>query len=314
MRFLLVLLIILVSAPASAAEFKLDARYSDVDKDLVADIPLAVKDFRDPASLTFGYPPLDDTALMAIAWAGFLKHLEKVTGKQVVYESFSSTEAEVAAMRSGKLDVAGFSAGAVPLAVSCAGARPFAVMAAASGEFGYQMEIITPANSEIKGIEDIKGKTLAFTAKTSNSGYKAPTALLSSQFGLTEGPDYTAVFTGKHDNSIRGVARGELAVAAVASEVRLSMEGRGEVKPGDVRVIYRSQTFPTTGYAVSHDLTPTLQTQIAQAFFTFNWEGSSLAEGFSKSGYARFVPITFREDWSVIRQVDDASGASLNCL
>ena len=90
-------------------------------------------------------------------------------------------------------------------------------------------------------------------------------------------------------------------------------DNRGEVKPGDVRVIYRSQTFPTTGYAVSHDLTPALQTQIAQAFFTFNWEGSSLAKGFSKSGYARFVPITFREDWSVIRQVDEASDASLIC-
>ena len=55
MRFLLVFLIILASAPASAAEFKLDARYSDVNKDLVADIPLAVKDLREPASLTFGY-------------------------------------------------------------------------------------------------------------------------------------------------------------------------------------------------------------------------------------------------------------------
>ena len=68
------------------------------------------------------------------------------------------------------------------------------------------MEIITfPAAASTK-VEDLKGKKLAFTSPTSNSGFKAPSALLKPKFGLEAGKDYEPVFSGKHDNSIVGVA------------------------------------------------------------------------------------------------------------
>ena len=47
-------------------------------------------------------------------------------------------------------------------------------MARTDGTFGYEMEIITYPGSGIEKVEDIKGKSLAFTAPTSNSGFKAP--------------------------------------------------------------------------------------------------------------------------------------------
>ncbi len=77
--------------------------------------------------------------------------------------------------------------------------------------------------------------------------------------------------------------------------------------------IYTSQTFPTTGYGVVYNLTPELQEKIQEAFFSFDWEGSALAEEFSKSGEAQFIPITFKEDWAVIRQIDEANGVSYTC-
>ena len=66
----------------------------------------------------------------------------------------------------------------IRIAVNCAGFVPFAIMAGKDGTFGYEMEIIVPADSAIKTPADIKGKKLAFTAPTSNSGFKAPSALL----------------------------------------------------------------------------------------------------------------------------------------
>ena len=47
-------------------------------------------------------------------------------------------------------------------------------MAAKDGRFGYQMEIIVQADGPIKTPADIKGRTMAFSAPTSNSGFKAP--------------------------------------------------------------------------------------------------------------------------------------------
>ena len=53
--------------------------------------------------------------------------------------------------------------------------------------------------------------------------------------------------------------------------------------------------------------------KIKEAFASFEWEGSTLEEEFSKSGEAQFIPITFKDNWAVIRQIDEANGVSYNC-
>ena len=88
---------------------------------------------------------------------------------------------------------------------------------------------------------------------------------------------------------------------------------RDVVKAEQIVSIYKSQTFPTTGYGLAHNLMPELQDKIKDAFFSFPWEGSKLQEEFSKSGEAKFIPITFKDDWAVIRQIDEASGVSYTC-
>jgi phosphonate transport system substrate-binding protein len=121
------------------------------------------------------------------------------------------------------------------------------------------------------------------------------------------------VFSGKHDNSILGVANKDYPAAAIANSVMERMVDRGVVKADQIVSLYKSQTFPTTGYGVVHNLAPDLQQKIQDAFFSFPWEGSKLQEEFSKSGEAKFVPITFKEHWEVIRKIDDANNVSYDC-
>ncbi len=164
--------------------------------------------------MIFAYTPVEDPAVYAEVWAGFLEHMQEVTGKPVQFFPVQSNAAQIEAMRAGRLHVAGFNTGSNPLAVACAGFRPFAMMAAADGSFGYEMEIITYPGSGIETVEDLKGKTLAFTSETSNSGFKAPSALLKSEFGMVAGHRLRAAFSGKHDNSILGVANKDYDAAA----------------------------------------------------------------------------------------------------
>ena len=300
-------------APVAHAEFKLDSRYQDADGDLVADIPTDTAQLVDPDTLIFAYTPVEDPAVYAEAWADFLSHLEEVTGKRVQFFPVQSNAAQIEAMRAGRLHIAGFNTGSNPIAVACAGFRPFAMMAAKDGSFGYEMEIISYPGSGIDSVEGIRGKEMAFTSETSNSGYKAPSALLASEFGMTAGEDYQPVFSGKHDNSILGVANKDYAAAAIANSVKTRMIERNVVQSDQFVTLYTSQTFPTTGYGTAYNLTPELQEKIRQAFLDFDWEGSSLAEEFSKSGEEQFIPISFKDNWAVIRQIDEATGVSYDC-
>ncbi len=314
-RHLMAALALAVAAAPALAEFALDSRYTDADGDMIADIPTDPAQWVDPSVLVFAYTPVEDPSVYAEVWAGFLEHMEKVTGKPVQFFPVQSNAAQIEAMRAGRLHVAGFNTGSNPLAVACAGFRPFAMMAANDGSFGYEMEIITYPGSGITSIEDIRGKTLAFSAETSNSGYKAPAALLRSQFGMEVGRDYTAAFSGAHDNSILGVANKDYPAAAIANSVKERMIARGLVSDDQFVIIYTSETFPTTGYGTAHNLTPELQEKIKEAFFSFDWTGTKLLAEFSKSNppNERFVPITFKDNWAIIRQIDDAMGVRYTC-
>ena len=302
----------LYAAPAQA-EFKLDERYTDADGDLIADIPTDPEKQIDPDTLIFAYTPVEDPAVYKEAWSDFLTYLEQQTGKKVQFFPVQSNAAQIEAMRAGRLHIAGFNTGSNPIAVACAGFRPFAMMASADGSYGYEMEILTYPGSGIEKVEDIKGKQLAFTSQTSNSGFKAPSAILKADFGMVPGEDFEAVFSGKHDNSILGVANKDYPAASIANSVLHRMIERDVISEDQVVSIYKSQTFPTTGYGTVYNLKPELQETITEAFFNFPWEGSSLEEEFKKSGEAQFIPITFQEDWAVIRKIDEANDVSYEC-
>ena len=295
------------------AEFQLGDRYTDADGDLVADIPADAADQIDPSTLIFAYTPVEDPAVYADVWSEFLDHMSEVTGKSVQFFPVQSNAAQIEAMRAGRLHVAGFNTGSNPLAVACAGFRPFAMMAGEDGSFGYEMEIITHPDSGITAVEDIKGGQMAFTSETSNSGFKAPSAILKADFDMEAGRDFEPVFSGKHDNSILGVANKDYPAAAIANSVKARMIEREVVSDDQMNVIYTSQTFPTTGYGVAYNLTPALQDSIREAFFSFDWSGTGLEEEFGKNGESQFIPITFKKHWSVIRQIDAANGVDYQC-
>ncbi|MCZ4353739.1 phosphate/phosphite/phosphonate ABC transporter substrate-binding protein [Roseovarius aestuarii] len=304
------------AAPAWAEDCPrgdLDKRFCDVDGDLIADTPTDPADQVDPDTLIFAYTPVEDPAVYKEAWADFLTYLEAETGKSVVFFPVQNNAAQIEAMRSGRLHIAGFNTGSNPLAVNCAGFSPFTIMASPDGSFGYEMEIITYPGSGIEKMEDIKGRQLAFTSPTSNSGFKAPSAILKADYNMLPDVDFEPVFSGKHDNSVLGVANKDYDAAAIANSVMGRMFERDVVSRDQIVSLYKSQTFPTTGYGVVYNLKPELQEKIRNAFATFEWEGSSLKAEFEKNGEGQFIPIDYKGYWEVIRKIDAANDVSYAC-
>ncbi len=209
-------------------------------------------------------------------------------------------------MRSGRLHVAGISTGPTVFGVNLAGYVPIAIMGKEDGTFGYKLQLITHKDSDIKKIEDLKGRNIAHVTPSSNSGNQAPRALFTAK-GVKPDEDYKVTYSGKHDNSIMGVANKDYDAAPVASSVLERMVQKGVVNMDDLRVIWESRLFPTTSYGYVNNLDPALAAKVKEAFLTFDWKGTGLDKEFGKQA-DRFIPITFKEHWADIRTIQEVNG------
>ena len=312
---------ILIAATLGAASFlalaqaddcknrgQLDTLYCDENKDLVADTPKDAKRWKNPSTLVFTYTPVEDPAVYENIFKPFTDYLAKCTAKKVVFYQVQSNAAEIEAMRSGRLHVGGFSTGPTNFAVNLAGAVPFAVKGDAKEWQGYQLWLIVKKDSPLQKVTDLKGKKVAHVQPSSNSGNLAPRALFPA-LGLVPDKDYKVLYSGKHDNSVMGVNSGDYDAAPVASDVFKRMAERGQVKEADFRVIWKSQTFPTSSFAYAHDLEPKLRDTMLKCFYEYRFP-AEMQKAFG--GADRFFPITYQKDWAIVRQVAEGSGEKFN--
>jgi len=167
---------------------------------------------------------------------------------------------------------------------------------------------IVKASSPYQKLSDLKGKRVAHTSPSSNSGNLAPRVLFAPE-GLKPDEDYRPLMSGGHDKSTLGVASGDYDMAPVASDVFHRMVARGTVKGDDFRIIYESPLFPTSSFAYSYDLKPELANKIRECFFQFRFT-PEMAKEFD--GNDRFFPITYKEHWAVVREIAEKTGTPFN--
>ncbi len=301
---------LLTAGPVSAAQDcprgDLDVNYCDADGDLVADTPSDADTWMDPDTLIFSYTPVEDPSVYENVFTEFMDYLAEKTGKRVKWYGAESYAAQVEAMRSGRLHVAGISTGPTVFGVNLAGYVPMALMCKGDGGFGYRLQLITHKDSDIQKVSDLKGRKVAHVTPSSNSGNQAPRALFKDM-GVVPDEDYEVTYSGKHDNSIMGVANKDYDAAPIASSVLERMVDKGIVNADDLRIIWESDRFPTTSYGFAHNLHPDLQRKVTYAFLSFDWTGTALAGEFGKQA-DKFCPITFQDHWRAIRLIQKENG------
>ena len=294
----------------------LSKQFCDRDGDMMADAPSEPKKWQDPYTLVFGHTPNQSFVFYDGAKESLMRHIEKITGKKVVFFPYQTNAAQLEAMRSGMLHIAGLNTGSVPTAVNCGGFHLFAMTAKHNDEYGYKMQIITYPGSGITNIRDLRGQTILFTSSSSNSGHKAPVAILKKQFGMEDDIDYKSRFSGKHSKSIQKIANREYKIAAIANGIRQGMISQGKISKNATKVIYASDSFPTTGYGYTHTLSPKLASKIEEAFKTFRWteSNSSTQKPFNKFGEDHFIDADYKKKWKIIRDIDRANDIAYECL
>jgi phosphonate transport system substrate-binding protein len=287
---------------------KLDAMYCDENHDLVADTPKDTRRLKIPSTVMFAYTPVEDQSIYARVFKPFTDYLAKCIAKKVAYLPVQSNAGEIEAMRSGRLHIAGFATGPTGYAVNIAGAVPFAVAGTEQEFQGYHLILIVRNGSPFTKPADLKGKRVAHTSPSSNSGHVAPMALFPVE-GLVPDKDYKIIFSGLHDESVMGVLSGNYDAAAVASDVLQRMIVRGQIRENELRVIYRSPRFPTSSFAYAHDLEPAFRDRMLKCFFDFRFP-DSMKKSFD--GADRFFPITYQKEWEIIRRIAESGGGGFN--
>ena len=312
-NFALGALLLALAAPAAFADDcknrgDLDDAYCDENRDLVADAPKNPKKFRNPSTLIFAYTPIEDPAVYQNLFGPFTEYLAACTAKKVVYFTVQSNAAEIEAMRAGRLHIGGFASGQTGFAVNLAGAVPFAIKGDGKGTRTYNQIVVVKASSPYQKLTDLKGKKVAHTSPSSNSGNMAPRALLPAE-GLTPDKDYKVVYSGKHDQSLLGVMSGDYDAATITSDIYDRFVNRGMIKADDVRILFRSGPFPTSAFAYAHDLDPALAAKISKCFTDYRFTAEMKKEFL---GDDRFLPVSYKDDWLLVRKVAEASGTPFN--
>lgn len=287
---------------------KLDPRFVDADGDLLADAPSDPAQWIDPPTVVFSYVAVEDAEKYREDWKSFTDYLSKAIGKPVEYALLPSSDKQLKAMKEGRLHVAGFNTGSVPTAVNLTGFIPVCGIPTADGSALTHTAIIVPFDSEIQKPADLKNHELTFTEPASNSGYKAPVVLLRSNFGLQPLSDVLPRYSGSHDASIDGIAHKKYEAAAVAADMLAHALAAGTITPDHFRTIYTSESFPTAGLGYAYNLKPELAQKIRDALLSYNFKGTALEEKFPGVKEPKFVPVKYKDDWALIRRIDDEMG------
>jgi phosphonate transport system substrate-binding protein len=134
------------------------------------------------------------------------------------------------------------------------------------GKTEYHSYFIVHKDSPIQSIEDLRGKTFAFTDPLSNSGRLIPAYTLARMGETPESFFRRYIFTYSHDNSIRSVAEKFVDGAAVDSLIWEYLDAMGQGPTAQTRIISRSAPCGIPPLAVSPGISGELKEELQSAF------------------------------------------------
>jgi len=134
------------------------------------------------------------------------------------------------------------------------------------GGVEYSSLLVVPRNSSAQSLTDLRGASFAFTDPLSNSGRLVPAYQLALRGKNADSYFSQTIFTYSHDSSIRAVADGVVAAAAVDSLVYDYLASNEPNLIEKVKVIERWGPFGINPVVVNPHLDPGLKSDLQRVF------------------------------------------------
>lgn len=144
-----------------------------------------------------------------------------------------------------------------------------------SGKRTYQSYIITYETSGIERLEDLKGRSFAFTDPLSTAGKLYPDKMLRDA-GYTPDDFFNqTIYTYAHDNSIQLVTKRMIDGAAVNSLVYEYVAHTNPGRVSNIKIIDRSESFAMPPVVVSRALTDSMVVRLKSLFLEMHHDERS---------------------------------------
>ena len=164
--------------------------------------PALADDCPNGGTVRFGVEPYDTAARLVPIYEKIGKLIGDKVGCKVEVFVATGYNAEIEAMRNGKLELAEFGPLGFVLAHQVAKAEAIGAFGSTDGKpVTYWASIVTYPASGIKTVADIRGRSFAFSDAASTSGHLFPAYGLRKA-GLDPDKDLKAIYAGSHTASV----------------------------------------------------------------------------------------------------------------
>ncbi|MEU9339122.1 phosphate/phosphite/phosphonate ABC transporter substrate-binding protein [Streptomyces sp. NPDC048290] len=214
--------------------------------------------------IRFGVEPFEDPAKLTPAAKVLADALGESLDCEVEMAVTEDYAAEVLAMENGKLDIAIFGPLGYVFASERAQAEPLASFGDGSGAVSsYTAGIWVPKDSEIQGVKDLEGRSLALSSIGSTSGDALPRkAILDA--GLSE-DDVKVNYAGGHPEALLALAKGTVDAAEINSQQLASATASGTFDASEFRKVWTSDPIPNDPITVRGDMDPAFKKAVKDA-------------------------------------------------
>jgi len=227
--------------------------------------PARADDCPDGGKIRFGVEPYDTAARLVPIYEKIGNLISAKVGCPVEVFVATGYNAEIEAMRNGKLDLAEFGPLGYVLAHQVAKAEAVGAFGGADNKpVSYWASIVTYPSSGIKTTADIRGHSFAFSDAASTSGHLFPAYGLRKA-GLDPDKDIKALYAGSHTASFEAIYNHKVDAGELNSEQLESATQRGHYKDGDVVFLWKSDPIPTDPFAVRGSLPDGLKKKLTDA-------------------------------------------------
>jgi phosphonate transport system substrate-binding protein len=226
-----------------------------------------------------------------------IDHLARSTGDEVQMTIPTNYAAVVEALVNDQVDIAHLGGFTYVQASKRAGVKPL-VQRERDREF--HSLFVTQADSPIKSLADLKGRSFAFGDVNSTSGHLMPEYFMRRN---SVDPEVikNGIYTGGHDATLLAVANGKVDAGALDEAVFQRMTSQGKIDPAKVRVFWTTPPFFDYVWVARKGLDPRKADAVRDAFLALDRadpQHRAILEALSASKY---VPAR-DDDYGALRE------------
>lgn len=255
-----------------------------------------------PSSLAMGFIPSRSISEIQVSADRIADYLANEVGIPVETVTVSNYAGVALAMQSKRIDLAFVGPMNYLKINDMMGAYPI-TSSVRSDQQGYRGLVITRSDSEIKSLNDLRGKTMGFADALSTSGSLYPKQALR-KVGVDPDSEMRSVMLSSHSSIAMSVLRGKVDAGAIYQDARTNPEILSAVPDvlDRTRVIYTTDLIPADPQIVRKDLPKDIVNSLREALIKMSADPE--AQKWLKDLYGiDSIAIASDEDYNKLREV-----------